>query len=432
MLDFNEQSERKLIPEFTVSQASEALKSTIEKSFGIIRIKGEISGFKPATSGHLYFNLKDDKSVIKAVCWRGIASSLKFKLEEGMEIICTGKLSIYQGGSYYQIIASNIEVSGIGALLALLEKRKTQLAAEGLFDAKHKKNIPFMPAVIGVVTSPTGAVIRDILHRITDRFPVHVIIWPTLVQGNGSAQQIADAINGFNNLPDHIPKPDTIIVARGGGSIEDLWSFNEEIVVRAAANSRIPLISAVGHETDTTLIDYASDRRAPTPTAAAEIAVPVKLEIENNLNNLRIRMRRALPQVLKYKYLKYSELSSKLSNAERIMLKAEGKLDQLSAKLRSSLINCSHKNNARLETFSKLLNSYMNASIRENISRLNSATRLMESFHYKNVLKRGFALIRSSDDKAITSKEKAADQSSFKIEFFDGEILVSTINSKDA
>jgi exodeoxyribonuclease VII large subunit len=309
------------IPEFTVSEVSEALKITIEGNFSLIKIKGEISGIKAATSGHVYFNLKDEKSVIKAVCWRGVASSLNFKPEDGLEVICTGKLSIYAGGSYYQIVISSIEINGIGALLALLEKRKKQLEEEGLFALERKKPLPFMPKVLGIVTSLTGAVIRDILHRIADRFPLHVIIWPVLVQGHDAAEQIARAIKGFNNLPHHIPRPDTIIVARGGGSIEDLWAFNEEIVVRAAANSKIPLISAVGHETDTTLIDFASDKRAPTPTAAAEISVPVKADLEVTLASLHNRLNKALPNMIRLLNLKFNELSHALYRAEHILIK---------------------------------------------------------------------------------------------------------------
>ena len=269
-------------PEFTVSELSSALKRTVEDAYGHVRVRGEISGFRgPHSSGHCYFALKDESAKIEAVIWKGVHSRMRFKPQEGLEIIATGKLTTYPGSSKYQIVIEAIEPAGIGALMALMEERKKKLAAEGLFDEARKQLLPWLPDVIGVVTSPTGAVIRDILHRLEDRFPRRVLVWPVKVQGEGSAEQVAAAIRGFNALPEggKIPRPDLLIVARGGGSLEDLWSFNEEIVVRAAAESMIPLISAVGHETDITLIDFAADKRAPTPTAAAEMAVPVRSEL---------------------------------------------------------------------------------------------------------------------------------------------------------
>ncbi len=269
-------------PEFTVSELSSALKRTVEDAYGHVRVRGEISGFRgPHSSGHCYFALKDEGAKIEAVIWKFVHSRMRFKPQEGLEVIATGKLTTYPGSSKYQIVIEAIEPAGIGALMALMEERKKKLAAEGLFDEARKQLLPWLPEVIGVVTSPTGAVIRDILHRLQDRFPRRVLVWPVKVQGEGSAEQIAGAIRGFNALPQagRIPRPDLLIVARGGGSLEDLWSFNEEIVVRAAAGSMIPLISAVGHETDITLIDFAADKRAPTPTAAAEMAVPVRSEL---------------------------------------------------------------------------------------------------------------------------------------------------------
>jgi exodeoxyribonuclease VII large subunit len=269
-------------PEFTVSELSSALKRTVEDAYGHVRVRGEITGFRgPHSSGHCYFALKDDSAKIEAVIWKTAHLRLKFKPQEGLEVIATGRLTTYPGSSKYQIVIEALEPAGIGALMALMEERKKKLAAEGLFDKARKQLLPWLPEVIGVVTSPTGAVIRDILHRLQDRFPRRVLVWPVRVQGEGSAEQIAAAIRGFNALPERgrIPRPDLLIVARGGGSLEDLWSFNEEIVVRAAAESMIPLISAVGHETDITLIDFAADKRAPTPTAAAEMAVPVRSEL---------------------------------------------------------------------------------------------------------------------------------------------------------
>jgi len=281
-------------PEFTVSELSGALKRTVEDRFGHVRVRGEITGFRGAhSSGHCYFALKDEGAKIEAVIWKGVHVRMRCKPQEGLEVIATGKLTTYPNSSKYQIVIEALEPAGIGALMALMEERKKKLAAEGLFDAARKQLLPWLPDVIGVVTSPTGAVIRDILHRLEDRFPRRVLVWPVKVQGDGSAEQVAAAIRGFNALPAHgrIPRPDVLIVARGGGSLEDLWSFNEEIVVRAAAESMIPLISAVGHETDITLIDFASDKRAPTPTAAAEMAVPVRSDLMAKVESLGRRYR---------------------------------------------------------------------------------------------------------------------------------------------
>src|SRR5690349_11488145 len=277
------------VVEWSVSDLSAALKRTVEDAYGYVRVRGEISGFKGASpSGHCYFRLKDDKAVLEAVIWKTTIARMKMKPEEGIDVVVSGKLTTFAGSSKYQIVIEKLELAGIGALMKLLEERKKKLAAEGLFDEGRKQLLPYLPNVIGVVTSPTGAVIRDILHRLGDRFPRRVLVWPVRVQGETSAAEVANAIKGFNALPEggRLPRPDVIIVARGGGSLEDLWSFNEEIVVRAAAESMIPLISAVGHETDVTLIDFASDRRAPTPTAAAELAVPVRAELMSALSNL--------------------------------------------------------------------------------------------------------------------------------------------------
>ena len=277
------------LAEWSVSELSGALKRMLEGEFGHVRIRGEVTGYRgPHSSGHVYFSIKDATAKIDAVIWKGVFGRMRFRPEEGLEVIATGKVTSYPLKSSYQIVIDSMEPAGVGALLAQLDERRRRLEAEGLFDPARKQLLPFLPQVIGVVTSPTGAVIRDILHRLDDRFPRHVIVWPVRVQGEGSAEEIARAIEGFNALPEGraIPKPDLLIVARGGGSLEDLWSFNEEIVVRAAANSMIPLIAAVGHETDTTLIDFAADRRAPTPTGAAEMAVPVRLDLLTQTNDL--------------------------------------------------------------------------------------------------------------------------------------------------
>src|ERR1700741_5116565 len=279
------------LPELTVSELSTALKRTIEDAYGYVRVRGELGPVSYHGNGHVYFDLKDDRACIGSVIWRSAALRIQLRLEAGLEVVVTGRLTTYPGRSQYQIIVETLEPAGVGALMALLEERKKKLAAEGLFDEARKQLLPYLPAVIGVITSPTGAVIRDILHRLSDRFPRRVLVWPVRVQGDGSAEEVANAIHGFNALPEggRIPRPDVLIVARGGGSLEDLWSFNEEIVVRAAAESMIPLISAVGHETDITLIDFASDKRCPTTTAAAECAVPVRVELLAQIDSLARR-----------------------------------------------------------------------------------------------------------------------------------------------
>src|SRR4051812_13007791 len=328
------------VAELTVSELSAALRRTVEDAYGYVRVRGEISGYKgPSPSGHVYFRLKDDKAVLESVVWKGVFGRLRFKPEEGLEVIASGKLTTFAGSSKYQIVIDSLEPAGVGALMALLEERRRKLTAEGLFDDARKQLIPYLPEVIGVVTSPTGAVIRDILHRLADRFPRHVIVWPVKVQGDGSAEQVAAAIRGFNALPEggRIRRPELIIVARGGGSLEDLWSFNEEIVVRAAADSMIPLISAIGHETDFTLIDFASDKRAPTPTAAAEIAVPVRADL---IAELMSKSRRALACWQRAQDHRRTELRAAaraLPNAEELLAAPRQRLDSCAERLPRAL-----------------------------------------------------------------------------------------------
>jgi len=328
MTDFSPQPPGN-VAEFTVSELSQALKHVIEDQFSWVRVRGEISGFKRAASGHLYMALKDENAVLDAVCWRGVAGRLSIAPEDGLEVIATGRLTTYPGRSKYQIVIESLELAGEGALLKLLEERRKKLAAEGLFDESRKKPLPFLPEVIGVVTSPTGAVIRDILHRLADRFPRHVLLWPVLVQGEGAAEQVAAAIEGFNTLEPGgaVPRPDLLIVARGGGSLEDLWAFNEEIVVRAAAASQIPLISAVGHETDTTLIDFAADRRAPTPTAAAEMAVPVRAELQVEVLNHERRMLRATARFVGERRVRIEGLARGLPRRDSLLAVPVQRLD---------------------------------------------------------------------------------------------------------
>src|SRR5262245_61092086 len=329
------------VPEWTVSELSAALKRKIEDAVGYVRVRGEISGYRgPHTSGHCYFALKDETAKIEAVIWRTAFARMRIKPQDGLEVLVTGRLTTYPGQSKYQIVVETLEPAGLGALMALVEERKKKLAAEGLFDAARKQLLPFLPEVIGVITSPSGAVIRDILHRLSDRFPRHVLVWPVRVQGEGSADEVARAIAGFNALPrqGRIPRPDLIIVARGGGSLEDLWSFNEEIVVRTAAASDIPLISAVGHETDVTLIDFAADVRAPTPTAAAEMAVPVRSELLSRVDSLA---RRSLACWQRGQESRRTELRAAiraLPDAEELLALPRQRLDHAGARLPRALI----------------------------------------------------------------------------------------------
>src|SRR5437016_3283138 len=327
------------LPEYTVSELSLALKRSIEDGFGHVRVRGEVSGFKRHGSGHCYFALKDAEAVIDAVCWRLTAIRLAVRPEDGMEVVCTGRLTTYPGRSKYQLVVDQVELAGKGALLRLLEERRERLAAEGLFAAERKRKLPYLPETIGIVTSPSGAVIRDILHRLADRFPRRVLVWPVAVQGVGAAAQIAAAIDGFNRLAPGgaVPRPDVLIVARGGGSLEDLMAFNEEIVVRAAARSAIPLVSAVGHETDTTLIDHAADLRAPTPSAAAELAVPVRLDLIADLAGKAQRLAGGLARVFSERRLHLAGLARGLPDPQDLLGAAAQRLDDRSERLRPAI-----------------------------------------------------------------------------------------------
>ncbi len=483
------------LTEFSVSELSGSIKRTIETAFDHVRVRGEISGYRgPHSSGHAYFSLKDDKARIDAVIWKGTFSRLKFRPEEGMEVIATGKVTTFPGSSKYQIVIESLEPAGVGALMALLEERRRKLAAEGLFEAARKKPLPFLPTVIGVVTSPTGAVIRDILHRISDRFPVHVVVWPVKVQGEGSGDEVARAIEGFNALPENgaLARPDVLIVARGGGSLEDLWSFNDEAVVRAAAASRIPLISAVGHETDWTLIDHAADVRAPTPTGAAEMAVPVKAELEAQVASLGARLQgamsrqmqnrqqglrglvRALPsldQLLALPRRRFDEAAAGLGRGlERTALTKRRAFEQVSARLRPDMLAARlgqqrqslAERLARIErivernllaarsrvgaadavfrAFPARLHAQAGRE-REKVAALLARAdqavsttlshrrlavaaqdRVLQSLSYRNVLKRGYAVIRGEDDQPLTRAASVASGSALSIEFSDGRV----------
>lgn len=327
------------VTEFSVSELSGAIKRTMEDTYGRVRVRGELGRVSRPASGHIYLDLKDDKSVIAAVIWKGAASKMAVRPEEGLEVIATGKITTFPGQSKYQLIIDNMEPAGEGALMALLAARKRQLESEGLFDPARKQLLPYMPRVIGVVTSPTGAVIRDILHRLSDRFPSHVLVWPVRVQGESSAQEVANAVRGFNAIDgtSGIPRPDLLIVARGGGSLEDLWGFNEEIVVRAVADSDIPVISAVGHETDTTLVDYAADVRAPTPTGAAEIAVPVQAELVAQIAQLSARLRAGLSRSTDRKKERLSSLARALPQPDGLLALPRQQLDGQQIRLGAAL-----------------------------------------------------------------------------------------------
>lgn len=446
-------------PEFSVSEISNALKRTVEQTYDNVRVKGEISGFKRHSSGHLYFALKDSEAVLDAVCWRGSAGRLSIRPEDGMEVVATGRLTTYPGRSKYQMVIERLELAGQGALLKLLEDRKRRLAAEGLFDQARKQKLPFLPEVIGVVTSPTGAVIRDILHRLADRFPRHVLLWPVAVQGEGAAEQVAAAIAGFNRIEagGAVPRPDLLIVARGGGSLEDLWAFNEEVVVRAVAASEIPLISAVGHETDTTLIDFVSDLRAPTPTGAAEMAVPVRRELmlqtiergrrlitavgrmveerrtrldglSRGLPDLRRRIEdlmrvlddrterllNAFPNDLARRRGVLMQIAGRLRHPREQIAQKRHALEQQATRLDGAVRAVRAAEQARLERQS-LAVQQMALRLDAAVPRLIEARRnalersaaLLDSFSYEQVLRRGFALVRDAAGEAVTAAEPA-------------------------
>ena len=354
-------------PEFTVTEISGAIKRVIEGEFGHVRIKGEVGRVSRPRSGHIYLDLKDDKSVISGVIWKGVSARLETQPEEGMEVVATGRVTTFGGQSKYQIVIEDIKPAGMGALMALLEKRKKMLAAEGLFDASRKKPLPYLPEIIGVVTSPSGAVIRDILHRLRDRFPRKVLIWPVAVQGAKCAPEVARGIAGFNALTPGgaLPRPDLLIVARGGGSVEDLWGFNEEIVARAAAASDIPLISAVGHETDTTLIDFVSDRRAPTPTAAAELAVPVRHELMAWLDAQEARMSAVVSQGLSMRGQRLRDLARALPRPDSLLEAPRQRLDRAGEQLGPALIAGVQRRRVRLAEVSGTLRP---ANLRQRVS----------------------------------------------------------------
>ncbi|MCV2878198.1 exodeoxyribonuclease VII large subunit [Sedimentimonas flavescens] len=465
--------------DYSVSEISGAVKRVIEGEFGRVRVRGEVGRVSRPSSGHLYFDLKDDRAVIAAVSWKGQVARMQVRPEEGMEVIATGKLTTFPGQSKYQLIVDDVEPAGAGALMAMLEARRKALAAEGLFDAARKRSLPYLPEVIGVVTSPSGAVIRDILHRLRDRFPRRVLIWPVAVQGQACAPEVTAAIRGFNALPEGgpIPRPDLLIVARGGGSIEDLWGFNEESVVRAAAESRIPLISAVGHETDTTLIDFASDRRAPTPTAAAEMAVPVRSELAARLAEAEARMARATRGRLDQRGQRLSDLSRALGRPDALLQPARQRFDLMSDRLSPALrmvttrkralfapleariaphvlrrfmaeearrlaglagrlapalartrADAERQNRlgrAQLDSLGERLQRAPHVRFEALAERLERLDRMRQTLGYRETLRRGYAVVRAGED-VVTSKAAAAAHAALEIEFHDGRLRVVT------
>ena len=483
------------LTEYSVSELSGSIKRTVEQAFDQVRVRGEISGYRgPHSSGHAYFALKDDRARIDAVIWKGTFSRLRFRPEEGMEVIATGKVTTFPGSSKYQIVIETMEPAGAGALMALLEERKRKLAAEGLFDAGRKRPLPYMPKVIGVVTSPTGAVIRDILHRIADRFPVHVVVWPVRVQGDGSGDEVAAAIRGFNDIAPGGPiaRPDVLIVARGGGSLEDLWGFNDEAVVRAAAASEIPLISAVGHETDWTLIDHAADQRAPTPTGAAEMAVPVKADLEAGVSGLSARLKAAVGRQMDNRRQAVRSLARALPSLDQLLALPRRRFDEaalglgrglqmntankrrqferVSSELRADLLKGKfserrqrlvdamnkaeriverqvHRGEARVQAAdaalralpSRLIGQIHRASdrvgglaarsdvaVRADVRRLRSVIvaqdRILQSLSYRNVLQRGFALVRDADGGPVRQAAAVSAGMALSLEFADGRV----------
>ncbi|WP_260482775.1 exodeoxyribonuclease VII large subunit [Sphingomicrobium flavum] len=409
----------------SVSELSGALKRTVEGSFSHVRVRGEISGWKRAASGHCYFTLKDDAANLDAVLWRGQAQRLAFNPEDGAEVVATGKLTTYPGRSKYQISVNTLELAGEGALMALLEKRKKALAAEGLFDPARKQELPYLPRVIGVVTSPTGAVIRDILHRLADRFPSHVLLWPVLVQGETAAPSVAAAIRGFAAMEEGgpVPRPDLIIVARGGGSIEDLWAFNEEAVVRAAAECPIPLISAVGHETDTTLIDFASDKRAPTPTAAAEMAVPVRRDLLAYVEELGLRGGRGLGRALDRSAERLGHVAARLPSPVQLVDQRGQRVDDLGDRLQRALGARAQRAEGDLRAVAgRLDRRLIDQKIKAGEDKLAGLWRLAQLAHPDKPLQRGFARITGADGKTLTSAATAGREARLSLHFADGHV----------
>lgn len=431
----------------SISALSQKLKRTLETEFDFVRVRGELSRIKIHSSGHLYTDLKDDQSVINAVCWRGTVSRLTIKPEEGLEVICTGKITTYPARSNYQLVIDSMELAGEGALLKMLEDRKKRLAAEGLFDAARKKKLPFLPRRIGIVTSPTGAVIRDILHRLSDRMPLPVLVYPANVQGEKAVGDVTTGLRAFAALPDHL-RPDVIIIARGGGSLEDLMPFNEEAIVRAIADCPIPVISAIGHETDTTLADFASDQRAPTPTAAAEMAVPVMADLLYTLDAHRQRLRTLLTTSITNLQSRMREYRARLANPQALIDTRQQRLDFLQAQAQHAL----HKQVAqnaqklarhgaglrdpgqllrhgqeKLQNATQRLHALPARLLEKPQSKLQNTGALLESYSFKKTLARGFALVTDANGHVITHAAQTPEN--MQLTFADGKVAVKKTNA---
>lgn len=445
------------VPEWSVSELSAALRRTVEEAFAFVRVRGEISGYRgPHSSGHAYFSLKDQGARLDAVIWKGTFQRLRLKPEEGLEVVAVGRLTTYPGKSGYQIVIEALEFAGAGAIMAMLEERKRRLAAEGLFDAARKVPLPFLPQVIGVITSPTGAVIRDILHRLSDRFPRRVLVWPVRVQGETSAAEVAAAIRGFNALPEGgtIPRPDVIVVARGGGALEDLLGFSDEAVVRAAAESAIPLISAVGHETDVTLIDFAADVRAPTPTAAAEMVVPVRADLIAAVEDLGARLATAPRRLLDRRRSDFRALARLLPAADALLGQPRQRLDAVSGRLPRALKANAYAHRIRLagavarlsdrtlrarlergaerlSTVSGRLSRAWEIGGERRRARLQAAQQLLSALSYQGVLSRGFALVRDAAGAPVRSAAAVAPGAALEIQFADGRVAVEASGGGD-
>ncbi len=412
-------------PALSVSELSGALKRMVEDSFSHVRLRGEISGYKRAASGHVYLTLKDDRAVIDAVIWKGPAAQIPFRPEDGIEVIATGRLTTYPGRSKYQIVIDRLELAGEGALMMLLEKLKAKLGAEGLFDPARKVPLPYLPRVIGVVTSPTGAVIRDILHRLEDRCPTRVIVWPVLVQGQGAAEQVAAAVQGFSAIEPGgpVPRPDLVIVARGGGSIEDLWAFNEEVVIRAVAQCTIPIISAVGHETDTTLCDYAADIRAPTPTAAAEIAVPVRADLMAHLREQGLRMQRCANRYRERGGERLQALVRLLPKPAQLLDPQRQRVDDNAERLRRGLGRRLADARGELARAGGALRPAVLAQrLSRDRDRLERTWRLATSLNPSNLLQRGYAMVEQRGGELVTSAADARAAGALTLRFADGAV----------
>ena len=441
--------------EYTVSELSLSIKNLIENNFEFIRLRGEVGRVSRPVSGHIYLDLKDNTSVISGVIWKGNTQKLNIAPEEGLEVVCFGKITTYPGQSKYQIIIENMEPAGIGALMALLEKRKEKLSKEGLFDDQHKKEIPFLPNKIGVITSPTGAVIKDIIHRIEDRFPTSLDIWPVKVQGESSPEEIIDAIEGFHLLPQSkIPSPDIIIIARGGGSVEDLWGFNDEDLVRKVFSSQIPIISAIGHETDTTLIDLVADLRAPTPTAAAEMAVPVRRELLVNIKDIHLRINNFLKNKLNFERRAFGLTSNAFPKLNTLLKNYDLRFSKVSSILnialtstiknyRDSFFNISGSLKIRFlrTNIRDLGNKYMSISkdigrsmqkaILHKENKLTLQSGLLDVLSHNNVLKRGFALIKGKKENIVSRSKDAKKEEDLVIHFFNDDKVNVKVDKKD-